>query len=197
MRRHLGSFTWHLLPGGPQETSSGVAHSHPDTPQREDFWGISQIAATNDQLILKFNVLTFMQFASGARWDLIWDLLLSLSSSARSHAVKADTYTQIRVTDSPRDASHDNTLNPTWQHCCPERSLWQRSAVSRKLHFRLCCAPCRRLLLPAARMGAASQPGKCQKTDGCFLLLTDCSPPQKCSSLTIRLVRIWSLIKSD
>lgn len=60
-----------------------------------------------------------MQFTA-ALWDLMWDLLV-LFSSGRSHTAKADTYTQIRVTDSPQDRSHDNTLNPTRQCCCPEK----------------------------------------------------------------------------
>lgn len=65
--------------------------------------------------------LASLQSVTAVLWDLIWDLLVWFSP-ARSHTAKADTCTQIRVTHSPQDVSHDSFLNPTRQRCCPGKS---------------------------------------------------------------------------
>lgn len=68
--------------------------------------------------------------------------------------MKADTCTQIRVTRSPQDVSHDSTLNPTRQRCCPGKFTVTKVTCQQEAAF------------PALLRPLQAAPSACREDEG-------------------------------
>lgn len=143
-----------------------------------------RLCATSEHLILNFGFHAVFHSATlGSDLGSAGVIFMSAESLCQ-----ADTCTQIRVTHSPQDGPHDNTLNPTRQQRCPEKFTVTKVTCQHEAAFPALLRP-----LQASHSscrwgwGQQSQHEKHQKTKSCFLLLTDCSLSQKWSIRRLRI----------